>query len=131
MRVRVLYFGVLKERFGAAEEPVQLAEGATVGELVRELQARTSNPAMGKELASTGPVGAMIDRAAADYLMWRSLAVAVNREYAPVDTVLREGDEVALLPPVSGGLLRAGRIARSARRGCAISRGASDARDGD
>jgi molybdopterin converting factor small subunit len=29
--------------------------------------------------------------------------VAVNREYAAVDLVLRDGDEVALLPPVSGG----------------------------
>jgi molybdopterin converting factor small subunit len=29
--------------------------------------------------------------------------VAVNREYASLATVLREGDEVALLPPVSGG----------------------------
>ena len=35
--------------------------------------------------------------------LWRSLAVAVNREYASQAVVLREGDEVALLPPVSGG----------------------------
>ena len=32
------------------------------------------------------------------------MAVAVNREYAGKATVLREGDEVALLPPVSGGV---------------------------
>ena len=34
--------------------------------------------------------------------LWQSLAVAVNREYASLNAVLREGDEVALLPPVSG-----------------------------
>ncbi len=33
----------------------------------------------------------------------KSLAVAVNREYASAETVLRDGDEVAVLPPVSGG----------------------------
>jgi molybdopterin converting factor small subunit len=33
----------------------------------------------------------------------RSIAVAVNREYARLEDVLRDGDEVALLPPVSGG----------------------------
>jgi hypothetical protein len=35
--------------------------------------------------------------------LWRSLAVAVNREYSSHGAVLRDGDEVALLPPVSGG----------------------------
>jgi len=95
MRVQVLYFGVLKERFGAAGEAVQLADGATVGDLVRELQARTSNPAMSSALS-----GADSD---SSLRLWQSLAIAVNREYAALDTVLREGDEVALLPPVSGG----------------------------
>ncbi|HWG16342.1 MAG TPA: molybdopterin converting factor subunit 1 [Acidobacteriaceae bacterium] len=81
--MRVLYFGVLKERFGATEEPVELADGATVSELVRVLRERSSNPAMGTGL--------------------ESVAVAVNREYAQASVVLGEGDEVALLPPVSGG----------------------------
>jgi molybdopterin converting factor subunit 1 len=83
MRVRVLYFGVLKERFGVAEEPVELAAGATVGELVRVLRERPSNPSMTS--------------------IWESVAVAVNREYATADAVLHDADEVALLPPVSGG----------------------------
>jgi len=100
MRVTVLYFGVLKERLGTAEEPVQLAEGATVGELVRELRARTSNPLMSRELVS-GAASAVEDQSGAR--LWQSLAVAVNREYASLNAVLREGDEVALLPPVSGG----------------------------
>ncbi|HWB32004.1 MAG TPA: MoaD/ThiS family protein [Acidobacteriaceae bacterium] len=87
MRVRVLYFGVLKERFGAAEEPVELPEGSTVGELVRVLRGRSSNAAMSTEAN-----------------VWSSLAVAVDREYSAPDTVLRDDSEVALLPPVSGGL---------------------------
>jgi hypothetical protein len=35
--------------------------------------------------------------------VWKSIAVAVNREYAGLAHILNEGDEVALLPPVSGG----------------------------
>ena len=87
MRVRVLYFGVLKERFGVAEEALGLADGASVGELVRVLRERSSKSAMAKGLEN----------------VWQSLAVAVNCEYAGADVVLREDDEVALLPPVSGG----------------------------
>ena len=87
MRIRVLYFGVLKERFGAAEEAVELPEGATVAELVRVLRERPSNPAMANDLSG----------------VWQSVAVAVNREYATAAAVLHEDDEVALLPPVSGG----------------------------
>ena len=83
MRVRVLYFGMLKERFGLPEETIELTDGATVGELVRVLRERPSNPSMTS--------------------IWESVAVAVNREYTAADAVLREGDEVALLPPVSGG----------------------------
>jgi molybdopterin converting factor small subunit len=36
-------------------------------------------------------------------VFWDSIAVAVNQEYAKAGDVLREGDVVALLPPVSGG----------------------------
>ncbi len=35
---------------------------------------------------------------------WDSIAVAVNQEYARAEVVLKDGDEVALLPPVSGGV---------------------------
>lgn len=79
MRVRVLYFGVLKDMAGREREERGLAEGSAVGELLMILE---------REKPST---------------VWRHLAVAVNREYAPVTAVLRDGDEVALLPPVSGG----------------------------
>jgi molybdopterin converting factor subunit 1 len=78
MRVQVLFFGVLKESFGRDSEQVELAEGARVADLVARYEERSAR--------------------------WtRSIAVAVNREYARPEEVLREGDEVALLPPVSGG----------------------------
>ncbi|MGA1980863.1 MAG: MoaD/ThiS family protein [Acidobacteriaceae bacterium] len=91
MRVKVLYFGMLKDQFGAAEEQVELPGEGNVGELLELLRGRTSNSLMSKETGG------------ADERLWQSLAVAVNREYAQPSMVLREGDEVALLPPVSGG----------------------------
>jgi molybdopterin converting factor subunit 1 len=81
MRVSVLYFGVLKDLVGHGRTEMNLAEGASVAELLeahREL-------AEGRER------------------LWESIAVAVNQEYARAGDVLRDGDEVALLPPVSGG----------------------------
>jgi molybdopterin converting factor subunit 1 len=105
VRVKVLYFGMLKDQFGAAEEQVELPGEGNVGELLGLLRGRTSNSAMDKRA-----------ECARDEL-WRSVAVAVNREYAQSSTVLRDGDEVALLPPVSGGLLPVGRKASFAREG--------------
>ena len=84
MRVTVLYFGVLRDVFGVRDEAVELAEGAAVEDLLRILDGRTSNVRM-------------------EARIWQSVAVAVNREYAGPVVVLRDGDEVALLPPVSGG----------------------------
>jgi molybdopterin converting factor subunit 1 len=84
MQVQVLYFGILREQQGTPDEPVGLSEGSTVADLLRNLRAQSSNRNMG--------------------LIWDRLAVAVNREYASASHILRDGDEVALLPPVSGGL---------------------------
>lgn len=84
MRVKVLCFGVLKDLLGIATDDLELSEGSTVADLLRILQRRTSNLRM-------------------DAKVWQSLAVAVNREYSSTVAVLRDGDEVALLPPVSGG----------------------------
>jgi molybdopterin converting factor subunit 1 len=81
VRINVLYFGILKDVFGTASEVVELVEASDVAVLYHHLRARTSNEAE----------------------VWSSLAVAVNRQYATSSTVLYEGDEVALLPPVSGG----------------------------
>ena len=79
MRVRVLFFGVLRDVMGAAETAVDMTEGGTAGDVVD------------------------MCRAGGDAAVWKSLAVAVNQEYAGRGRVLAEGDEVALLPPVSGG----------------------------
>lgn len=79
MRVRLLYFGVLREMFGSDQALVEMAEGATVVDVLNVYRERV--PAFA----------------------WESIAVAVNQEYARGEDLLRDGDEVALLPPVSGG----------------------------
>ena len=77
----MLCFGVLKDFFGGERDVVELADGADVAALLALLQGRGRH----------------------DEAFWKTLAVAVNREYAGLVTVLKDGDEVALLPPVSGG----------------------------
>jgi molybdopterin synthase catalytic subunit len=89
MRVRVLFFGRLKDLAGKSGDAFDLPEGATVKHLLDHYATRL--PALKASLPS--------------------LAVAVNQEYARPDTVLQADDEVALLPPVSGGSGRA-RIVR-------------------
>jgi molybdopterin converting factor subunit 1 len=81
MRVQVLYFGVLKEIFSRENEMLELAQGMDVAGLLRMYRESGRAPAS----------------------LWDSLAVAVNQEYARGGRVLCDGDEVALLPPVSGG----------------------------
>ncbi len=81
MRVRVVYFGVLRDMAGREQETVELSEGAHLAELYSGLQERI--PGL-KEFGT-------------------SIALSINYEYAGVDSPLHHGDEVALLPPVSGG----------------------------
>jgi MoaE-MoaD fusion protein len=85
MQVRVLPFGVLKDWLGSAAATVELPEGATVADLLNRVG--SSEPARGDLL--------------------RGIAVSVNAEYAQATQVLRQGDEVGLLPPVSGGATHA------------------------
>ncbi len=85
MRVRVLFFGGLKDIVGKSSDLLELPEGAVVRDVLAHYLAQV--PRM-SELAA-------------------SLAVAVNQEYSGAETELRTGDEVALLPPVSGGSGRA------------------------
>jgi len=80
MKIGLLFFGVLKDVVGRPAETVDLPEGSRVRDLVLHVRG----------LAPLEP-------------MLPSLAIAVNREYADPDRTLRDGDEVALLPPVSGG----------------------------
>jgi MoaE-MoaD fusion protein len=81
MHVTIRYLGMLHEITGLDGEPVELAEGASLGELFVVLQHRI--PQL--------------------HQFRQAIALAVNYEYAGAETRLREGDEVALIPPVSGG----------------------------
>ena len=82
MRVQVLFFGVLKDLVGRPSEALELDEGATVRDVLQHYESRI--PKLGQVLPS--------------------VALSVNQHYAGPGAVLGEGDEVALLPPVSGGL---------------------------
>jgi MoaE-MoaD fusion protein len=82
MQIRVLLFGVLKDAAGRSSEVISLPEHATAENVLRHYEKVLTN---GKALLS-------------------SVAVAVNQEYAPPECRLQAGDEVALLPPVSGGM---------------------------
>jgi len=90
MRVRVLFFGVLKDLVGKSSDSLDLPDAA----LVRDVLAHylSEFPRMRESVAS--------------------LAVAVNQEYAGRETTLKSDDEVALFPPVSGGSGRAVSIVR-------------------
>jgi molybdopterin synthase catalytic subunit len=79
MQIQVLPFGVLKDWLGSCAVPVELPQGATVAELLKQLSKRQPAPPL------------------------RGIAVSVNAEYATPSQALHDGDEVGLLPPVSGG----------------------------
>lgn len=81
MRVRVLFFGMLKDLAGKSSATLDLRPGATVADALAQLEPQI--PRLKDAMAS--------------------LAVAVNQHYAAAETVLQADDEVALLPPVSGG----------------------------
>jgi len=81
VQISVKLFAVLRERAGSGEVPLSLSDPATVSD-VRDQLVRDY-----PQLAN------LIDR----------VAFAVNRNYADLQTPVHEGDEVAALPPVSGG----------------------------
>jgi molybdopterin converting factor small subunit len=84
MRVQVLFFGLLKDVAGTPSEWLDLPEGSTLADLIQHYELRI--PRMQELLPS--------------------LALSVNQHYAGPGTVLGNNDEVALLPPVSGGSRR-------------------------
>jgi len=81
MHVRVRLFAALRERVGQAEVRLALPEHATA--LLAWQALRQVYPDLGAER--------------------EQLATAVNRRYASFDTLLADGDELAFIPPVSGG----------------------------
>jgi MoaE-MoaD fusion protein len=81
MRVRIFFFGMLKDLAGKSSDLLELPEPASVADVLTHYQAHI--PRL-KDLLP-------------------SLAVAVNQQYASPETKLKPDDEVALLPQVSGG----------------------------
>jgi molybdopterin converting factor subunit 1 len=81
MRVRVLFFGILKDLTGRSEDQIQLDDAA---------QLRTV-------------FDYYADRFPKLRAMASSIVMARNHEFSPLTTLIDDGDEVAFLPPVSGG----------------------------
>lgn len=81
MNVRVLYFASARELASKSAENLSLSEGASVGDLSKEVQ-RVHPPL--KTLKN-------------------SMKFSVNLTVVDADTILKEGDEVGILPPVAGG----------------------------
>jgi molybdopterin converting factor subunit 1 len=81
MEVTVRFFALYRERAGLSSAPIEIPEGASVNDLtdsVRQRFPRLAPPEV-------------------------KIVVAVNAEYAEPEQVLRPGDDVCLIPPVSGG----------------------------
>jgi len=84
MRVKVLFFGILKDLVGQASDSLELREGATVADVLSHYEERV--PKIREVLPS--------------------IALSVNQHYSGPGAILGNNDEVALLPPVSGGASR-------------------------
>lgn len=81
MRIRVLFFAILRERAGLDEEAIELDEGADLRALRAALEA--AHPSIAPHLGRA--------------------RFAINEELAPLDARLADGDVVAAIPPVAGG----------------------------
>lgn len=90
MRVRIRLFAIQRELVGAREIPLELPDGATVADAWDDLVARHPALAPGRD----------------------SVRFAVNAAYAEPATMLADGDELAMIPPVSGGSGESGKTGR-------------------
>jgi molybdopterin converting factor subunit 1 len=81
VRIRVLFFGVIRDVVGLREDSLELPDGGSLGSVFEHYAARF--PKLRDMAAST--------------------VLALNQQFSPPAAPLAEGDEVALLPPVSGG----------------------------
>ena len=81
MRVNVRLFASLREAVGRERLSLEIPAGASVEDAWRRLV--TQHPTLEPRR--------------------QSLAAAINRSYSPFESVLKAGDEVAFIPPVSGG----------------------------
>lgn len=81
LTLNALYFAHVRERVGTAREAIQMAPGSTVGDAVAEIATR--HPALSPLLGA--------------------LRIALDGEFVDLSTPLRDGAELVLIPPVSGG----------------------------
>jgi MoaE-MoaD fusion protein len=88
MQIHVLFFGALKELIGRSNDTIDLPNGARVHDLLAHYAEEFPR------FEALRP----------------SLAVSVNQEYSSKDRALMAGDEVGVLPPVSGGTLDASKL---------------------
>ena len=81
MKIRAQFFAQLRDVTGVSETTIELSDGATVADLLGELYEQT--PALGS---------------------WdKSILVGSGVEFVERQYVLREGEEIAVMPPVQGG----------------------------
>ena len=80
MQCKIKAFGISKEIIGSGLFEMEVPEGHTISDLK-------------KALIKKYPT----------FESLKSLYIAVNNEYAPEHALLKDGDEIALIPPVSGG----------------------------
>jgi molybdopterin converting factor subunit 1 len=80
MKCTIKAFGITREIVGSRVLEIEVPDGQTVAALKTELMKQYP-----------------------DFSGLRSMYIAVNQQYAEDEYVLREGDEIALIPPVSGG----------------------------
>ncbi len=81
MRIRVLFFGVLRDVTGLREDSIEIPEGGLAASVFEHYSARF--PRLGE--------------------MQKSIVLAVNQKFCAPSEALADGDELAMLPPVSGG----------------------------
>ena len=81
MKIRLLYFAVLRDIAGRSDDVVELPEGTSTGDVWQRLRDQHA--------------------ALRDYI--QPPMIALNESYVSVDEPLHDGDELAFIPPVAGG----------------------------
>ena len=84
MRVTVKYFASLKQMAGKEEDHFNVDEGTTLEQL---------SVLIGQSVPRLG-----------DMVREKKVLISLNYDVVPLDTVVKDGDEIALLPPFSGGI---------------------------